>query len=441
MSNSTSARTRRELLLAPAIALPYDTVTMGVQIPYMGAKHWLAEQVAATIAELPEGPCLDMFSGMCSVAESVAVSGRNVWCNDVQAYARLVAQVLTQDQQPPSGQEIAKRLVRHFKNNTRLLEQRFGQAIRDEESALSGGLWERLRHLQREWPHVGNSRELQREAARLRLKPDTKPFRLALLTYAHGFFGVKQAIELDSLRFAIHAAEENGELTASESKWCRVALLQASSHLSSSTGHFAQFLKVKDKSTFKRVARYRSRSPWSQFILEFDRMAPLGSERWRSGNRVFSQNALTLPKYLMARGERPAVVYADPPYSKAQYSRYYHVLESLARYDYPVATGEGRYRQGRFHTSFSLASTVRVSFESLIRKVARMGSSLVVSYPTNGLLYEIGGDLASLLRTEYGSVEVRTIAHRHSTLGASSGSEKNAVEEMIFVARRPKNGG
>ncbi|WP_239508159.1 DNA adenine methylase, partial [Proteus mirabilis] len=36
------------------------------------------------------------------------------------------------------------------------------------------------------------------------------------------------------------------------------------------------------------------------------------------------------------------MVYADPPYTSVQYSRYYHVLNVLTDYDYPVCEGPGR---------------------------------------------------------------------------------------------------
>jgi adenine-specific DNA-methyltransferase len=134
------------------------------------------------------------------------------------------------------------------------------------------------------------------------------------------------------------------------------------------------------------------------------------------------------------------VVYADPPYSRAQYSRYYHVLETLTRYDYPDSIGVGRYRPDRFQTIFSLASGVEEAMEDLASGVASLGACLVLSYPSNGLLYEIGGDVETCLSESFKSVRlVYSAATNHSTMGAGPGRAHTEVDEMIFVATRPRN--
>ncbi len=58
---------------------------------------------------------------------------------------------------------------------------------------------------------------------------------------------------------------------------------------------------------------------------------PYGSAAWRSDNRVLGHDALEIWRYLDALNAGPAIYYADPPYSKEHYSRYYHVLETLTR--------------------------------------------------------------------------------------------------------------
>ena len=81
---------------------------------------------------------------------------------------------------------------------------------------------------------------------------------------------------------------------------------------------------------------------------------PIGSAGWRSRNRVFAQDANSLLAELCHLPDRPAVIYADPPYTDDQYSRYYHLYETLLYYDYPEALGTGRYRPDRFRSQYSL---------------------------------------------------------------------------------------
>ncbi len=148
------------------------------------------------------------------------------------------------------------------------------------------------------------------------------------------------------------------------------------------------------------------------------------------------RDALRIWPELRRRGFRNGVVYADPPYSKDHYSRYYHVLDTLVRYDYPQAIGKGRYRPDRFVTPFSLMTKVASSFDRLARGVASTGSALILSYPSNGLLAQHEDvDLAALLRRHFRTV---TLAIQkpsvHSTLGARHGEHTREVEELIYVA-------
>lgn len=88
------------------------------------------------------------------------------------------------------------------------------------------------------------------------------------------------------------------------------------------------------------MANQRRRSVWEEFLGALARLAAFGSQVWRAGNRAFQADALSL----LRDRERLAdvrLVYADPPYTSDQYSRYYHIYETLILYDYPAARGRG----------------------------------------------------------------------------------------------------
>ena len=130
------------------------------------------------------------------------------------------------------------------------------------------------------------------------------------------------------------------------------------------------------------------------------------------------------------------MVYADPPYTTDQYSRYYHLYETLLLYDYPEAVGVGRYRPDRSVSSFSLASAVAESMERLIRGAAAIESDLVLSYPTHGLLGDSRMWLSEMMKKHYHRVpEIVEVAHQHSTMGASKGDAKNIVTEVVYWGR------
>jgi adenine-specific DNA-methyltransferase len=389
--------------------------------------------VALAIRAAPPGAALDLFSGMCSLAAAVAGSGRQVWCNDVQAYAGLAASVLvglSTDEIEP--QQIADAVRPRFLSNQRPLKARFGADVRVEADLLLRGAWAELAAVQAEWKHTGNDETLAQEATELRAN-QVSPHRLFAITFAHGYFGLTQAIEIDSVRAGLDRALAEREISNEQFEFGLFALMKVLSRISSSPGHFAEFLHIRDSASGGRIIASRKRSVWSEFTAQLHRTKPYGTARWRRGNRVFSQPADVLLNDLTQGDVRPSVIYADPPYSRAQYSRYYHVLETLVRYDYPIASGSGRYRANRFQTPFSHIGAVENAFDSLIAGAASLGCELVLSYPSNGLLIEADAHAAIVLRRHFRRVRLLYRADkRHSTLGSAPGAPGRDVVELIY---------
>jgi adenine-specific DNA-methyltransferase len=403
----------------------------------MGNKHALAGRVADLVGEYAQGrPFLDLFCGMCSVGGAIADSGRPVWGNDVQWSASTVAKcLLTSQDDPVDSEGLATIFQLDYEANLEALRSRFTAAVESERHILEERDLEAFGRERDQWRHVANDPSLLAEAAALSAQPEP-PYRLFTLTFAWGYFGLEQAMHIDSLRYAIDRARMRRALSADQARWALVALMQAASCVASTPGHFAQYLSASTREGFRRVVTQRRRSLRDQFWLEADAMRPFGTSDWRAKNRVMRRNALTIWAELRQRGYSRGVVYADPPYSKDHYSRYYHVLDTLVRYDYPPAVGMGRYRPDRFVTPFSLKTRVVEAFDRLARGVAATESVLILSYPSNGLLTACDdGDIAATLGRHFGSVDlVLRQSTIHSTLGARHGSSGNEVEELIYLA-------
>lgn len=409
-----------------------------VRIRYMGNKHELAGTVAELVDEFPsDRPFLDLFCGMCSVGSAIAPSGRAVWGNDVQWSASTVARcLLTSASEPLGGGTLSTQLEHDYLRNLETLEVRFKSALKRETRLLAALDVDAFAEEDASWRHVGNSPTRLAEVRALAAKPEA-PYRLFTLSFAWGYFGLRQAAQIDSIRYAIDRARARRALSADEARWALLALMQAASCTASTSGHFAQYLGAKTESGLARVAAQRRRDVWQHFLDDSDTVNPLGTADWRTGNRVMRRNALTIWPELRRREYSRGIVYADPPYSKDHYSRYYHVLDTLARYDYPLAVGKGRYRPDRFVTPFSLKKQVTQSFERLARGVACTHSVLILSYPSNGLLsFCEGGDVGAVLKRHFASVELAVRkATTHSTLGARHGAQRSEVDELIYVAQ------
>ena len=407
---------------------------MPLQVSYMGTKRSIAKRVVAAINGGPPGPLLDLFSGICAVGEAVAPA-RQIWCNDVQVFAATVAtSFFTSPILPTHADRAEAAASPHYIQNRRSLEERFYSLMKEERDALESGDLDRIRRLEHNMPNISSNKSLEEERACLARRSDSFPYRLFTITFSGGYFGLYQCIQIDSLRYAIDLLRDTGSSCEHQRRWMCLALCQAVSKVATNTGHFAQYLRVKGH-TLGRFRARRRRSVWWEWLCAMRQLSPIGTKAWRAGNRVFSEDANRLLRVLQEKVERPAVVYADPPYTRDQYSRYYHIYETLLLYDYPLAEATGRYRPDRFASPYSMTTQVEEAMGQLIEQCARLGSRLVLSYPTHGLLRDANGVIRSLLCEHFRDVpSVDEIEHFHSSLGGSKGTGRRQVQELLFTA-------
>jgi adenine-specific DNA-methyltransferase len=410
-------------------------MTMQPTFTYMGTKKRIAGHVAQVIGCSRNGPLLDLFAGISSVGLSVAPA-RHVWCNDIQHFAHTVATAAFTARCGPmldAGLICSILELAHF--NELKLKRELGPWLLREDSVLYFNKFAAGKQLNHELVEFCSSTRNRKRRATHRLSPKSTPYCLFAITYAGGYVGVRQGVELDSLRFAFDELRRRGDISTEQHRWMLIGLCKALSNVANTTGHFAQYLDVKSN-TFNRFLASRRRGVFQEWLAAISELAPAGTMVWREGNKTFRQDAVCLLGRLPKLKTRPAVIYADPPYTTDQYSRYYHLLETLLLYDYPEPTGKGQYRPGRFVSEFSLRTRVQDAFRSLIYRASKLGVDLIVNYPKNGLLEEPKESLLALLRTFFRHAEVAAeVPHQHSTLGASKGAEKAAVTELIFYAR------
>ncbi|MBV9769108.1 MAG: DNA adenine methylase [Bryobacterales bacterium] len=400
---------------------------MSVNISYMGTKKVLAPAVIDVVASAQSGILLDAFSGMCSVGEAVAPK-RQVWANDIQVFSYEVAAALfTSADGPQRPVRVADLHFESFTSHKVLLTHQFTKSLEAEALLLQSKDFTEFSDR-----YVQFKNALDSDLSRFR----RHDYVLFSTLYPDTFFGIRQAIEIDAITASIQLAFDNRRATTDDRRWLLVGLGRAMLRISNSTGHFAQFLKPNPKS-YQTFLRQRRREVWREWLSAADEMDAVGGRGWREGNRCFNEDCLALLPRLPVLSERPSVIYADPPYTDDQYSRYYHLLETLVLYDYPTLTGAGRYREQRFRTPFSVKSQAPAALHELVRSAANTGADLVLTYPTNGLMYESGGDLKVLIQKYFRKVEVsQPLEYHHSTFGASKGPVKTTVKEQIYLGRQ-----
>jgi adenine-specific DNA-methyltransferase len=394
--------------------------------------------IADVIADAHKGATVvDAFAGTCAVGTAVADRHR-VYANDIHAFAEIVARtLLVTASTAPLPSEAWTELRRSFDANMAALTEAFRLRLAKEAKILAQlrrpDGWQRLEEF--------TAGELQARVPRpakglpplsvYREDPTSKPYSLFSRYFASTYFSAQQAAEIDSLRCAIdHADSDRRDIYL-------FALLHALSFCAAAPGHFAQYFVPRDEANTLYIGRIRKRSIVAYFnnaLLAFTKPRCVD----RRGNRVFRSDATDFLRDLhTGRSRAHLVIYADPPYSRAQYSRYYHVLETLVLYDYPAATGKGRYRDDRFETDFSRKSRVIKAMSDFVEAAAETGASLYLSYPKNGLVYQAGGDVLAILKQHYRTARIAaSVDLNHSTMGAAPGAASIQVMEDVYYAER-----
>lgn len=348
-----------------------------VPIRYLGSKARLAAGVVGAIREHQTShPVFDLFAGIGHISAGLASDHSVVAIDASPAAAAVLSWRLcseTTDASPLAEDDLLTSL---FADRLRTMEETYA-AVRTAEIAFI------------EAPSVDNAVRIERVFG------DKRPGRArcidghSLVTgyFANAYFGVQQALEMDALLYGLRTIRQRGKLTQDEFSSGLVALLCAATHLTNGAGHFAQFFDITETNV-ETLARLRSRRLFVQWTTELHRMEAAGTREWRQSNRVVNDDSLRVLETQRSRGD--VVYFADPPYTASQYSRFYHVLDTLVLYDLPACEFTGRYRSNRFRSDFCTKKNVLAAFRRLISSSIGRGGTLYLTYPSNGLLLETG---------------------------------------------------
>jgi adenine-specific DNA methylase len=211
------------------------------------------------------------------------------------------------------------------------------------------------------------------------------------------------------------------------------ALLHAASVCAAAPGHTAQPFQPTD-SLLPYIEQAWSRSVTSVVRTAVEQLAPVFARS--KGQAIVGDAESTVST--LREGD---LVFCDPPYSAVQYSRFYHVLEGVARGGWDEVSGNGRapVRSSRKTSAFSMKSTATAAMKNLLDALRERECRVVITFPdadaSNGLS---GQDIITMAGDEW-SVEPHYIDSVHSTLGGSSdggtrGGRKVLKEAVIVLA-------
>lgn len=233
--------------------------------------------------------------------------------------------------------------------------------------------------------------------------------------YSDTYFSANQCVEIDSIRYAINYIND-----MDIKNLYLVALMNAMCVCEATSGHFAQYLP----SNHPRLQKIKNKSIWDEFLKKCNDFKKIVFSKF--DNKCFNLNyekLIELPEF-----DDVNLVYIDPPYTGEQYSRFYHVLETICKYDNPELEFKGLYRTDRFTSPFSLRTKAFNEFDKLFSILASKGKKIVLSYSTKGLIKEY--EMEYLLKKHFKNCETKRTNYNHSTQGKGNIN----LEELLFVA-------
>ena len=364
-------------------------------IHYLGSKLRMAEALRLTLDQMDPtgGRLLDLFSGSGTVSAAVAGT-RDVTAADIQEYSRVLCSAVLNpidastfdvaafrglvDQQARANIEAAASLIAH---------EEF--CLSEAAGGSAEGVCELIDHasmlaFETGQPSVSSRFALAHRQTRQAVARGKHP-SVILRFYGGLYFSYKQAAELDALLTIAHGAGVQRDVILA-------AIISTASEVVNTVGkHFAQPIRPRtsDGQPKRHLIAKIVRDRATEVIPLFqDWLA-----RYLSLEVTGRDHKVIRGDYadVLSEMDGVSVVYADPPYTRDHYSRFYHVLETMCRWDDPgVSTtrirakaaiySRGMYRADRYQSPFCIKSQAPGAFEKLFAGVKRLGAPLVLSY-------------------------------------------------------------
>ena len=205
--------------------------------------------------------------------------------------------------------------------------------------------------------------------------------------YGGVYFSYRQAVEIDVILEGIHSF-----IPSDKQDLFLAALLSTASDVVDTVGkHFAQPVKARDsKGRIKSTVYNKAVKDKTLDISSLYREWLL---KYKDLDKSDYMHVVLQGDYEQCLKQLPdnvKIVYADPPYTRDHYSRYYHVLETITLRDSPqISTvtihgsthvSNGIYRDDRHQSPFCIKSKAPEAFRKMFELTAEAHRSLLLSY-------------------------------------------------------------
>jgi adenine-specific DNA methylase len=368
-------------------------------IQYLGAKTRTLDVIVSECFRLyeKESYVVDLFSGSSLVAQALYHNKMSVIANDVMRFCSDMSTCLLNIAKTNDSVSLLKKAINDV--STCQIDSEFIEPFKDyidnEESLIKTKDLYGLKELYSRLPIMSNETiEPSSQVKYISEHIGKEAFNGApLITnyYSGSYFGIMQSIRLDAIRCYIEKNFiENGDF------WMHTALLTAlystlSTIVHSAGKHFAQPISITDidKNKITNIRLFENRSYdvdllFVGFLKEI--LAKTGKLKTLQPCVSTCNNVQDKCFANLLEDKNISVIYADPPYTAQQYSRFYHIPEVVRFYKYPQLQQhrghitQGLYPEGKFKSDFCSKTKAKDAFRTVFGLVKKAQCSFVLSY-------------------------------------------------------------
>lgn len=371
---------------------------------YMGSKRVLLENGLGDLLRVESRSAsrlVDLFSGGGSVSWFAATKlGTQVLAVDLQEYAAVLASAVVARVKPAAVD---------------VLDQTWLVAAERTREEFSG--WKDACKLDaRGWNTATWRKKSQQLCANG--SDDT----LVWAAYGGHYFSPTQALTLDAMLSSLPVRGVTRQV-------CLAATIMSASRCAASPGHTAQpFKATRTAARYLREAWQRDPVHYARGALK--RLCPLHARRL---GQAIVADANAIATDLKADD----IVFVDPPYSGVHYSRFYHVLETIARGRCGTVEGVGRYPppEERPASRYSKKTEAGTAIRDLLASIAGSGCKAVLTFPNDSCSNGLSGALVEEMSRTYFKVTRRSVTTRFSTLGGNTLNRdaRRVADELVLL--------
>jgi modification methylase fokI len=222
----------------------------------------------------------------------------------------------------------------------------------------------------------------------------------------------QNALRIDFMRNKVEDWYEIGKINTNEYYYLVACLVEGIPFVSNISGTYGAYHKTWEKRSFKVYEAYKLDVPVNNKC-----------------NKSYNEDGVELLKRVSGD-----ILYIDPPYNSRQYLSNYHVLETAAKYDFPLVKGvTGQRVDENGKSDFCQKGKVYDAFSDLIKNA--QFKHIILSYSTEGLM-----DITEITRImkEYGkkdTFEITVVPYRRYKSRSELNMKNQLSELLIYIEK------